>query len=323
MPPERRIFRSPAAMGGMSRKPASFAPETAFKCSKRPKRSRAEPADAGKDSSGQGLRSELARGPIAGLRRGLRRGLARRRVNGSAGMLRSTRASRGSGLGYPQRMPRKRLTLARPALLWRWRCSLPRWPPPPTASRTSPGPTPSSSQKSDDLRAKIAAAVGPDYTVGSKKSEQARVWIRSWLEGVTEDPEKRILTIEHTATEFKSGMGDEVNIYYFGREATSRGPAGGNLKVTVAWQGDADRHRGEGSQGQGPHHGRLHAPARRQVAAGGLDARARLAGAAALRCASPSTACRSRAEPAFPRPSGASRARVGQVDPRFTRVVRQ
>jgi hypothetical protein len=92
-------------------------------------------------------------------------------------------------------------------------------------------------QKSDNLQAKIAAAVGPDYTIGSKKSEQARVWIRSWLEGVTQDPARRILTIEHTPTEFHSGMGDEVNIYYFGREATSEGPGGGNLKVSVNWQG--------------------------------------------------------------------------------------
>jgi hypothetical protein len=92
-------------------------------------------------------------------------------------------------------------------------------------------------QRSDDLRAKIGAAVGPDYTVGSKKSEQARLWIRSWLQGMTEDPASRILTIEQTATEFHSGMGEEVNIYYFGREATSEGPAGGNLKVSVSWQG--------------------------------------------------------------------------------------
>ncbi len=91
-------------------------------------------------------------------------------------------------------------------------------------------------RKSDDLESRIAAAVGSGYTVGSQKSEQARVWIRGWLECVTEDPAKRILTIEHTPTEFKSGMGDEVNIYYFGREAASRGP-GGNLKVTVAWKG--------------------------------------------------------------------------------------
>jgi len=92
--------------------------------------------------------------------------------------------------------------------------------------------------RSDDLRQKIAAAVGPDYTQNSKKSEQARVWIRGWLEGVIQDPEKRILTIEHTPSEFKSGMGDEVNVYYFGREATGTGPAGGHVKVTVVWQGD-------------------------------------------------------------------------------------
>jgi hypothetical protein len=93
-------------------------------------------------------------------------------------------------------------------------------------------------QRSDDLPQKIAAAVGPDSTVGSKKSEQVRVWIRSWLEGLPEDPRNRVLTLEQTTTQFKSGIGDEVNIYYFGREATSQGPGGGNLKVTVAWQGD-------------------------------------------------------------------------------------
>jgi hypothetical protein len=135
-------------------------------------------------------------------------------------------------------MCRKRLTLAQPALAMVLATLVPALA---TAADGQPNFSGSYSfvpQKSDDLRAKIASAVGPDYTVGDKKSEQARVWIRSWLEGVTEDPEKRILTIEHTATEFKSGMGDEVNIYYFGREATSRGPAGGNLKVTVAWKGE-------------------------------------------------------------------------------------
>ena len=93
-------------------------------------------------------------------------------------------------------------------------------------------------KRSDDLKEAIGRAVGPDFTVGNKKSEQARVWIKSWLESSTTDPDKRILTIEHTAEAFKSGMGDEVNIYYFGREATSEGPAGGNLKVTVSWKGD-------------------------------------------------------------------------------------
>jgi hypothetical protein len=93
-------------------------------------------------------------------------------------------------------------------------------------------------QRSDDIPRKVAESVGPDYTLGNKKSEQARVWIRSWLEGFRDDPDKRILTIEQTPGEFKAGLGDEVNIYYFGREATSEGPGGGKLKVTIAWQGD-------------------------------------------------------------------------------------
>jgi hypothetical protein len=93
-------------------------------------------------------------------------------------------------------------------------------------------------QKSDDLQQKVAQALGPDYTVGSKKSEQVRVWIRRWLEGITEDPGNRFLTVEQAPATFKSGLGDEVNVYYFGREATSMGPGGGSNKVTVAWQGD-------------------------------------------------------------------------------------
>ena len=92
-------------------------------------------------------------------------------------------------------------------------------------------------QRSDDLSQKVVESVGPASTVGSKKSEQVRVWIRSWLEGLSEDPKNRVLTIVQTPTEFKAGLGDEVNIYYFGREATSQGPGGGNNRVTVAWQG--------------------------------------------------------------------------------------
>ncbi len=92
-------------------------------------------------------------------------------------------------------------------------------------------------QRSDDLSQKVAESVGPASTASGKKSEQVRVWIRSWLEGLSEDPKNRVLTIVQTPTEFKSGLGDEVNIYYFGREATSQGPGGGNNRVTVAWQG--------------------------------------------------------------------------------------
>jgi hypothetical protein len=91
-------------------------------------------------------------------------------------------------------------------------------------------------KRSDDLQEAVARSVGPAYTQSNKKSEQVRVWLRSWLEGIREDPDRRLLTIDHTAAAFKSGTGDEVNIYYFGREATSMGPGGGNLKVTVVWK---------------------------------------------------------------------------------------
>jgi len=91
-------------------------------------------------------------------------------------------------------------------------------------------------KRSDDLREAIGRAVGPDYTLNNKKSEQARVWIHSWLEGIAADQDRLVLTIEHTSTFFSSGLGEEVNRYYFGREATSTGPAGGRNKVTVAWK---------------------------------------------------------------------------------------
>jgi len=91
-------------------------------------------------------------------------------------------------------------------------------------------------KRSDDLKEAIDRAVGPDYTVGNRKSEQARVWIKSWLAGLISEPDNSVLTIEQTPSEFKSGLGDEVNIYYFGREATSRGPGGGNNKVTISWK---------------------------------------------------------------------------------------
>jgi len=92
-------------------------------------------------------------------------------------------------------------------------------------------------QRSDDLRKLVEEAVGPGYTQGDAKQEVVRVWIRRWLLGVLEDPDSRYLTIEQTARDFKAGLGDEVSVYYFGREASSRGPAGGTLKVSVRWKG--------------------------------------------------------------------------------------
>jgi len=92
-------------------------------------------------------------------------------------------------------------------------------------------------ERSDDLRRLVEESVGPAYTQGDAKQEVVRVWIRRWLMGVLEDPESRYLTIEQTVRDFKSGVGDEVSIYYFGREASSAGPGREPLKVTVSWQG--------------------------------------------------------------------------------------
>ena len=144
----------------------------------------------------------------------------------------------GAGIGYPRGMLTHAKPLALPALAVALAILLPAVVVAADQKPDFTGTWTFARQRSDDLQAKVAAAVGPDYTLGNKKSEQVRVWIRSWLEGLPEDPRNRVLTIEQTATEFKSGIGDEVNIYYFGREATSHGPGGGNLKVTVAWQGE-------------------------------------------------------------------------------------
>jgi hypothetical protein len=135
-------------------------------------------------------------------------------------------------------MPRNRRPLALPASALALLLLLPAAAPAQGSQKNFSGSYAFVQKRSDDLKEAISRSVGPDYTVGNKKSEQARVWIRSWLEGLRDDPERRILTIEHTPTEFKSGTGDEVNIYYFGREATSMGPGGGNLRVTVSWKGD-------------------------------------------------------------------------------------
>ena len=92
-------------------------------------------------------------------------------------------------------------------------------------------------KRSSDLRSKIEEAVGPDATTGDVKKDLVRVWIRRWLLGVIDDPDSRYLTVEQTDRDFKTGLGDEISIYYFGREASSRGPLGGTLKVSVKWEG--------------------------------------------------------------------------------------
>jgi hypothetical protein len=92
--------------------------------------------------------------------------------------------------------------------------------------------------RSDDLRALVEESVGPETTQGDIKKDIIRIWIRQWLLGVLEDPESAYLTVEQTDRDFKTGLGDEIAIYYFGREASSQGPLGGTLKASIEWQGD-------------------------------------------------------------------------------------
>lgn len=92
-------------------------------------------------------------------------------------------------------------------------------------------------KRSDDLREKIDMALGPAATSGDIKKDSARVWIRSWLMGVTEKPDAGVLTIEQTPAEFRSGTGDDVRIYEFDRPRTRQGEGGGLRKATVKWEG--------------------------------------------------------------------------------------
>jgi hypothetical protein len=93
-------------------------------------------------------------------------------------------------------------------------------------------------ERSDDLRALVEASVVPSTTQGDIKKDIVRIWIRQWLLSVLEDPESAYLTVEQSDKDFKTGLGDEVAIYYFGREASSQGPLGGTLKASIEWQGE-------------------------------------------------------------------------------------
>lgn len=92
-------------------------------------------------------------------------------------------------------------------------------------------------KRSDDLREKILASAGPAYTQGDVKKDTPRVWIRSWLLGITEKPDAGVLTVEQSPTEFRSGTGDDLRLYYFNRESARQGEGGGLRRASVRWQG--------------------------------------------------------------------------------------
>ncbi len=92
---------------------------------------------------------------------------------------------------------------------------------------------------SSDVREQIVASLGSDYTKGDVREDSPRVWIRNYLMNLADKPaEAWVLTIEQSPAEFKTGVGDDVRIYYFGRESKRQGPGGGIRKATVRLEGE-------------------------------------------------------------------------------------
>jgi hypothetical protein len=93
-------------------------------------------------------------------------------------------------------------------------------------------------RRSDDVKAAVQAATGPQYTMGDAKKEATRVELRAWLSAVAAQPDTELLTVEQTPTEFRFGFGDDVGIYYFGREGFRQAPNGEKDKTSLRWEGE-------------------------------------------------------------------------------------
>ncbi len=92
--------------------------------------------------------------------------------------------------------------------------------------------------QSDNVHDKIVASLGSASSQGDIRKDSPRLWIRSWLLRQADQPGALVLTIEQSAKEFKSGLGDEIRTYYFGRESSRQGPGGVLRKATVHWVGE-------------------------------------------------------------------------------------
>lgn len=103
-------------------------------------------------------------------------------------------------------------------------------------------------QRSDDAKALIAEAAGSQYVAGggrdrllprgNEASEVERVEMRQWLVATAERARAEPLFVEQSARELKAGFGDEVRIFYFGREATSQDARGVKRKTRMSWKGE-------------------------------------------------------------------------------------
>ncbi len=263
MPPERRIFRSPAAMVEMSRKPASLAVRAVKS-----------------QNIQQGTCQPNGDGPGPGLRQGLRQSL-RRGLGSLGGPSRSLgtadrpalRAGRDwvildpcSGTERPSPCRRSRS---------RWRCSSPRRPWPPMASPTSPGRWTFVQQRERrPARGRSPRPSGPTTPWATRSPSRRACGSAAGSRGSggpgEADPHDRA---HGDRVQVRPGRrGQHLLLRPRGDE---RGPRGRQAEGHGRLAGRPDRHRGEAGEGEGADQRRVHAPARRQVAAGGLAARAR------------------------------------------------
>jgi hypothetical protein len=65
----------------------------------------------------------------------------------------------------------------------------------------------------------------------------ARIGLRALLLELAGRPEDLPLTVEQTATEFRFGFGDDVEVYYFDREGIRQDATGEKHKTRLEWRG--------------------------------------------------------------------------------------
>lgn len=93
-------------------------------------------------------------------------------------------------------------------------------------------------KRSDDVRGKIIDAAGIGYTQGDVRKGAPRAWIHDWLLAQAEQPGVRVLTIEQSPAEFKTGVADDLRLYYFVRATKRQGPEGSLRGASVRWRGE-------------------------------------------------------------------------------------
>jgi hypothetical protein len=91
--------------------------------------------------------------------------------------------------------------------------------------------------RSEDARAAVLAAAGPEYTQGTSKSEADRVRFREWLLDTVGRPPDR-LVIDQSATVFEISQRDDSATFHFGREATRQDERGEKLRRSLRWDGE-------------------------------------------------------------------------------------